>query len=68
MLILPPRDRLVIAIIISTLAIAGINTLLLRTRSNILDVGWVERSATQHISGCWLWQSLHPTYNFFTTF
>ncbi|MEH2001955.1 MAG: DUF3883 domain-containing protein [Nostoc sp.] len=30
-----------------------------------LDVGWVEQSATQHISGCWVTQSLHPTYNFF---
>ncbi|MBN3872912.1 MAG: hypothetical protein HWQ23_22365 [Nostoc sp. JL33] len=48
-----------------------------------LDVGWVERSATQHISGCWVTQSLQrhllqrgepaqrsgsPTYNFFATF
>ena len=25
----------------------------------------MEQSATQQISGCWVTQSLHPTYNFF---
>ncbi|MEH2059325.1 MAG: hypothetical protein V7K97_24860 [Nostoc sp.] len=29
-----------------------------KQKNYALDVGWVERSATQHPDICWLWQSL----------
>ncbi|MEH2029105.1 MAG: hypothetical protein V7K67_05380 [Nostoc sp.] len=34
-----------------------------KQKNSALDVGWVERSATQHPDICWVMQSLY--YNFF---